>query len=93
MFQTGFVETLKPQFTPGQVMLSPGQPGPLGLSPGNTAGINMAGGSTNVSLLQQEIENLREQLKDLSEKYETLKGKKKILNKNIKKSANLINLL
>lgn len=40
----------------------------------------MVGGSSNVSLLQQEIENLREQLKDLTEKYETLKGKINLIN-------------
>ncbi|KAL0271853.1 UNVERIFIED_CONTAM: hypothetical protein PYX00_008817 [Menopon gallinae] len=74
--ETGFVETLKPQFTPGQVMLSPGQPGPSGTNPTAAGGINMAGGSSNVSLLQQEIENLREQLKNLTDKYEALQVKR-----------------
>lgn len=63
------METLKPQFTPGQVMLSPSP----ALS-GSTTGINMMGGTNNVSLLQQEVENLREQLKDWQEKYETIMG-------------------
>lgn len=63
------METLKPQFTPGQVMLSPSP----ALS-GSTTGINMMGGNNNVSLLQQEVENLREQVKDWQEKYETIIG-------------------
>jgi len=63
------VENLKPQFTPGHMILSPGP----ALS-GSTTGINMMGGINNVSLLQQEIENLRDQLKDCQERYETILG-------------------
>lgn len=69
-FQTGFVETLKPQFTPGQVMLSPGQSAQQQIT--TNAPTNV--GVTNVSMLQQQIEGLKEQLKDVTEKYETLKG-------------------
>ncbi|XP_014272429.1 dynactin subunit 1 isoform X4 [Halyomorpha halys] len=62
--QTGFVETLKPQFTPGQVV-SPGptvstpQPVKLQLEP------------------SPEVEQLKEQIKELSEKLETMRIKYK----------------
>jgi dynactin 1 len=63
-FQTGFVETLKPQYIPGQAMISPGASG----SP-NTV-------EEKISNLQnqQEIENLKSEVRDLQEKIETLKG-------------------
>lgn len=60
--QTGFVETLKPQFTPGQVVtpgpaLSTPQPAKLQLEP------------------NPEIEQLKDQIKELSEKLETMRSK------------------
>lgn len=67
------MENLKPQFTPGQAMLSPAQPGPS-VSIGSTSCAVGPGSSTNIGLLQQEIETLKDQLKDMTEKYETLKG-------------------
>lgn len=63
-FQTGFVETLKPQYIPGQAMISPGA----------------SSGSTTVEEKlsnlhsQQEIENLKSEVADLQEKIETFKG-------------------
>jgi dynactin 1 len=62
-FQTGFVETLKPQYIPGQAMISPGA------SCSNTV-------EEKLSSLQnqQEIENLKCEVRDLQEKIETLKG-------------------
>lgn len=63
-YQTGFVETLKPQFTPGQVV-SPGptvstpQPMKLQLEP------------------NPEVEQLKDQIKELSEKLETMRIKYK----------------
>lgn len=59
-FQTGFVETLKTQFTPGQP-----------LSPSLSSAIE-----ERVSGMQlaQENENLKAEIRDLNEKLETLKG-------------------
>ncbi|EDS39730.1 150 kDa dynein-associated polypeptide [Culex quinquefasciatus] len=59
--ETGFVETLKPQFTPGQSLTSP-SPAPSGTEE-----------RIHLLQLQQEIEDLKTQNKDLVEKLETLK--------------------
>uniref|UniRef100_A0A1B6KU69 Dynactin subunit 1 n=1 Tax=Graphocephala atropunctata TaxID=36148 RepID=A0A1B6KU69_9HEMI len=66
--QTGFVETLKPQFTPGQVLASPSTsqsqtpatrpPPPPPVDP-------------------EELDNLKSQVQDLGEKLETIKMKYK----------------
>ncbi|XP_055637858.1 dynactin subunit 1 isoform X2 [Toxorhynchites rutilus septentrionalis] len=58
--ETGFVETLKPQFTPGQSLTSPSP------APSTEDRIHLL-------QLQQEVEDLRTQNKDLVEKLETLK--------------------
>ncbi|XP_053697406.1 dynactin subunit 1 isoform X4 [Sabethes cyaneus] len=58
--ETGFVETLKPQFTPGQSLTSPSP------APSTEDRIHLL-------QLQQEIEDLKTQNKDLVEKLETLK--------------------
>jgi dynactin 1 len=63
-FQTGFVETLKPQYIPGQVMISPGA------SSGSATVEEKLSNLQN----QQEIENLKSEVVDLQEKIETLKG-------------------
>ncbi|XP_053670945.1 dynactin subunit 1 [Anopheles nili] len=67
--ETGFVETLKPQFTPGQSLTSP--------SPAMTPA---PGSSTedriHILQLQQELEESRKQATDLSEKLETLKQRR-----------------
>ncbi|KAK9712383.1 Dynein associated protein [Popillia japonica] len=60
--ETGFVETLKPQFTPGQALTS-------------TPITSMEEKLSNLQL-QQEVENRNQQIKDLSEKLETLKIKR-----------------
>ncbi|XP_049823261.1 dynactin subunit 1 isoform X2 [Aethina tumida] len=59
--ETGFVETLKPQFTPGQVLTT--TPTPL----------TSVEEKINNMQLQQEIENRQQQIKDLTEKLESLK--------------------
>lgn len=74
------METLKPQFTPGQVLASPG----AGLntsvfsSPAGPQGGTGGGGDVGERLsqlqLQQENDSLRAQVRDLNEKLETLKG-------------------
>ncbi|XP_058824298.1 dynactin subunit 1 isoform X5 [Topomyia yanbarensis] len=58
--ETGFVETLKPQFTPGQSLTSPSP------APSTEDRIHLL-------QLQQEIEDMKMQNKDLVEKLETLK--------------------
>ncbi|XP_065076699.1 dynactin subunit 1 isoform X3 [Ochlerotatus camptorhynchus] len=58
--ETGFVETLKPQFTPGQSLTSPSP------APSTEDRIHLL-------QMQQEIEDLKTQNKDLVEKLETLK--------------------
>ncbi|XP_066262436.1 dynactin subunit 1 [Euwallacea similis] len=58
--ETGFVETLKPQFTPGAMLAAP-------------TPITSVEDKLNVLQLQQELENRNVQLKDLNEKIETLK--------------------
>src|SRR5690349_13525974 len=60
--ETGFLETLKPQFTPGQSLTSP-SPAP---SSSTEDKIHML-------QTQQENEDLKNQVRDLSEKLETLK--------------------
>nr|CAH7755036.1 unnamed protein product [Callosobruchus chinensis] len=60
---TGFVETLKPQFTPGQSLTTP------------TPITSIEEKISNLQL-QQELENRSQQIKDLSEKLETLKLKR-----------------
>ncbi|KRT81438.1 hypothetical protein AMK59_5748 [Oryctes borbonicus] len=60
--ETGFVETLKPQFTPGQPLTS-------------TPITSMEEKISNLQL-QQEIENRNQQIKDLTEKLDTLKVKR-----------------
>ncbi|XP_014258931.1 dynactin subunit 1 isoform X2 [Cimex lectularius] len=57
--QTGFVETLKPQFTPGQVV--------------STATTTVSSGRALALEPSPELEALKEQHKDLTEKLETLR--------------------
>lgn len=57
--QTGFVETLKPQFTPGQVLMSPGV---------------QTQRSQTTFIDPVEYEALKAQVKDLTEKLETVKS-------------------
>ncbi|XP_073970364.1 dynactin subunit 1-like isoform X3 [Rhodnius prolixus] len=64
--QTGFVETLKPQFTPGQVV-----------SPPNPSSLTPTPRISQTPEPNPEIESLKEQLKDLSEKLETMRIKYK----------------
>ncbi|XP_048268345.1 dynactin subunit 1 isoform X1 [Bombus terrestris] len=61
---TGFVETLKPQFVPGQVMA------------GSAAAANVVEEKLSHLQLQQENENLKSQVRDLTEKVETLRVKR-----------------
>jgi len=58
--ETGFLETLKPQFTPGQSLISP--------SP-----LNSNEDKLHNLQLTQENEELKNQLKDVSEKLETIR--------------------
>uniref|UniRef100_A0A182Q6N6 Dynactin subunit 1 n=1 Tax=Anopheles farauti TaxID=69004 RepID=A0A182Q6N6_9DIPT len=67
--ETGFVETLKPQFTPGQSLISP-SPAPTP-APGSTTEDRI-----HILQLQQELEEVRKQNADLSEKLETLKQRR-----------------
>ncbi|XP_076295741.1 dynactin subunit 1 isoform X3 [Lasioglossum baleicum] len=62
--ETGFVETLKPQFVPGQVMA------------GSAAAANVVEEKLTHLQLQQENENLKSQVRDLTEKVETLRLKR-----------------
>ncbi|XP_035742327.1 dynactin subunit 1-like isoform X2 [Vespa mandarinia] len=61
---TGFVETLKPQFVPGQVMA------------GSAATSNLVEEKLTHLQLMQENENLKAQVRDLNEKVETLRVKR-----------------
>ncbi|KAF5292478.1 hypothetical protein FQA39_LY14025 [Lamprigera yunnana] len=61
--EVGFVETLKPQFTPGQSMSTSTQP-------------VMVEEKLSQLQLQVELENRNQQIKDLEEKLETLKIKR-----------------
>lgn len=60
--ETGFLETLKPQFTPGQSLTSP-SPAPSSVAEDKFQNLQ----------LQQENEDLKNQARDLSEKLETLR--------------------
>ncbi|XP_063907732.1 dynactin subunit 1 isoform X2 [Zophobas morio] len=62
--ETGFVETLKPQFTPGQVITTTPTP------------ITSVEEKINMIQLQQEMENRNQQIRDLNEKLDTLKIKR-----------------
>lgn len=59
--ETGFLETLKPQFTPGQALTSP-SPAPPSVED-----------KLHTLQQQQECEDLKNQVRDLTEKLETLK--------------------
>ncbi|XP_058802610.1 dynactin subunit 1-like isoform X2 [Phymastichus coffea] len=61
---TGFVETLKPQFTPGQAMVTP-----------NMTPISVEDRVTYMQL-QQDNENLKAQIRDLTERIEILRVKR-----------------
>ncbi|XP_060529168.1 dynactin subunit 1 [Cylas formicarius] len=61
--ETGFVETLKPHFTPGTAITTP------------TPVISVEDKINNLQL-QQELENRNQQIRDLNEKIETLKVKR-----------------
>ncbi|XP_031847377.1 dynactin subunit 1 isoform X2 [Nomia melanderi] len=61
---TGFVETLKPQFVPGQVMA------------GSAAAASVVEEKLTHLQLQQENENLKSQVRDLTEKMDTLRVKR-----------------
>uniref|UniRef100_A0A182W1F0 Dynactin subunit 1 n=1 Tax=Anopheles minimus TaxID=112268 RepID=A0A182W1F0_9DIPT len=67
--ETGFVETLKPQFTPGQSLISP-SPAPTP-APGSSTEDRI-----HILQLQQELEEMRKLNGDLSEKLETLKQRR-----------------
>uniref|UniRef100_A0A182S043 Dynactin subunit 1 n=1 Tax=Anopheles funestus TaxID=62324 RepID=A0A182S043_ANOFN len=67
--ETGFVETLKPQFTPGQSLISP-SPAPTP-APGSSTEDRI-----HILQLQQELEEMRKLNSDLSEKLETLKQRR-----------------
>ncbi|XP_057658950.1 dynactin subunit 1-like isoform X2 [Diorhabda carinulata] len=62
--ETGFVETLKPQFTPGQAMITTPTP------------VTSMDDKISSLQLQQELENRNQQITDLTEKIETLKIKR-----------------
>lgn len=62
-FETGFLETLRPQFTAGQSLTSPSPAPP-------TASTEE---KIHVLQMQQENEELKNQVRDLSEKLETIK--------------------
>lgn len=63
--ETGFTETLKPQFTPGQPIASPALTAQHSVEE-----------KINLLQLQQENDDLRNQVRDLSEKLETLKQRR-----------------
>uniref|UniRef100_A0A182STP0 Dynein associated protein domain-containing protein n=1 Tax=Anopheles maculatus TaxID=74869 RepID=A0A182STP0_9DIPT len=67
--ETGFVETLKPQFTPGQSLISP-SPAPTP-APGSSTEDRI-----HILQLQQELDEMRKLNSDLSEKLETLKQRR-----------------
>lgn len=60
-FQTGFLETLRPQFTPGQSLTSPAI---------------SAEDKLHALQQQQQIEELKSQIVDLTEKLETIKQRR-----------------
>lgn len=57
--ETGFVETLKPQYIPGQAMISPGA---------SSSSANTFEDKFNNLQNQQEVENLKSEIRDLQEK-------------------------
>lgn len=63
--ETGFSETLKPQFIPGQPIASPALTAQHSVEE-----------KINLLQLQQENDDLRNQIRDLSEKLETLKQRR-----------------
>lgn len=63
--ETGFLETLKPQFTPGQSLTSP-SPAPSSSTEEKIHNLQMA----------QENEDLKNQVRDLSEKLETIRSRR-----------------
>lgn len=65
--ETGFLETLKPQFTPGQ---------PITIQSPAVAGLHSVEEKINLLQLQQENEDLRSQIRDLTEKLDTLKQRR-----------------
>lgn len=64
--QTGFVETLKPQFTPGQVLASPSTSQTQSPTPRMPAPVP--------AIDPEEVENLKSQKQDLMEKFDTIKS-------------------
>ncbi|XP_034231656.1 dynactin subunit 1 isoform X2 [Thrips palmi] len=78
--QTGFVETLKPQFTPGLVLASPGAG--MNTSVLSSPQVAQGGGGGDVGerlshlQTQQENDMLKAQVRDLTEKLDTLKAKR-----------------
>uniref|UniRef100_A0A182J6P7 Dynactin subunit 1 n=1 Tax=Anopheles atroparvus TaxID=41427 RepID=A0A182J6P7_ANOAO len=68
--ETGFVETLKPQFTPGQSLTSPSP------APTPAPGASSTEDRIHILQLQQELDEVRKQNADLSEKLETLKQRR-----------------
>jgi len=65
--ETGFVETLKPQYIPGQAMISPGA---------SSCSATAVEEKFNNLQNQQETENLKSEIRDLQEKIDTLKVKR-----------------
>lgn len=63
--ETGFLETLKPQFTAGQPIASPALTGQHSVEE-----------KINLLQLQQENDDLRNQVRDLTEKLDTLKQRR-----------------
>lgn len=63
--ETGFLETLKPQFTPGQSLTSPAVPTQQTMED-----------KLNALQMQQENEELRNQIKELNEKLEIQKSRR-----------------
>lgn len=63
--ETGFLETLKPQFTPGQPIASPALTAQHSVEE-----------KINLLQLQQENDDLRNQVRDLNERLETLKQRR-----------------
>ncbi|XP_041766748.1 dynactin subunit 1 isoform X2 [Anopheles merus] len=68
--ETGFVETLKPQFTPGQSLISPSP------APTPAPGASSTEDRIHILQLQAELEEMRKLNADLGEKLETLKQRR-----------------
>lgn len=68
--ETGFLETLKPQFTPGQSLTSPSPALFMGSGVGNDEKFQQ------MAQLQQENEELKTQVHDLNEKLQTIKQRR-----------------